>query len=47
VLTITPEMREGELLGQKWEDVDLPAGTFSMTRNGHVFEAQEREGVRY
>jgi integrase len=37
-------LRQGELLGLRWEDVDLEAGkvqvrrTLSLTRQGHVFE---------
>src|SRR5215213_12023560 len=37
-------LRQGELLGLRWEDVDLEAGklqvrrTLSLTRDGHVFE---------
>ena len=44
VLALHCSMREGELLGLMWEDVDLPAGrlsirrTLSETRTGHKFE---------
>lgn len=33
VLAITAGLREGELLGLKWEDVDLEAGTLSVRRS--------------
>ncbi len=45
VLAITSGMREGELLGLKWEDVNLAAKrlsirrTLSVTKDGRVFEA--------
>jgi integrase len=44
VLAIQCGLRQGELLGLKWEDVDLDAGklrirrTLSLTTEGHVFE---------
>jgi integrase len=44
VLAVHRGLRQGELLGLKWEDVDLQAGmlqvrrTLSLTKNGHVFE---------
>jgi integrase len=44
VLAIHRGMRQGELLGLKWDDVDLETGTLlvrrtlSLTRDGHVFE---------
>jgi integrase len=44
VLAVHRGLRQGELLGLKWDDVDLEAGTLqvrrtlSLTRNGHVFE---------
>ncbi len=44
VLAITAGLRRGELLGLKWEDLDLDAGTLqvrrtlSETRNGRVYE---------
>ena len=44
VLAVTAGLRRGELLGLKWEDLDLDAGmlqvrrTLSETRNGRVFE---------
>ncbi len=45
VLAITAGLREGELLGLKWEDLDLDAGTLSVrrtlseARSGRFFEA--------
>ena len=45
VLAVHAGLREGELLGLRWEDADLEAGTLqvrrtlSETRTGHVFEA--------
>ncbi len=46
VLAVHCGLREGELLGLKWEDVDLDAGTLAVRRTlsetkekGHVFEA--------
>ncbi|MCA3747837.1 MAG: site-specific integrase [Rubrobacter sp.] len=45
VLAVHCGLREGELLGLKWEDVDLDAGTLAVrrtlseTRTGHRFEA--------
>jgi integrase len=45
VLAITAGLREGELLGLKWDDVDLDAGTLSVrrtlseARSGRFFEA--------
>jgi integrase len=44
VLALHCGLREGELLGLKWADVDLDAGTLqvrrtlSETRTGHIFE---------
>ena len=44
VLAIHRGLRQGELLGLKWDDVDLLTGTLlvrrtlSLTRDGHVFE---------
>lgn len=44
VLALHCGLREGELLGLKWDDVDLEAGTLrvrralSETRTGHIFE---------
>ena len=44
VLAIHRGLRQGELLGLKWDDVDLEAGTLqvrrslSLTRDGHGFE---------
>lgn len=44
VIAITAGLRRGELLGLKWEDVDLDAGTLqvrrtlSETRDGRVYE---------
>ncbi len=45
VLAVHTGLRAGELLGLKWEDVDLEGGTLqvrrtlSETRTGHIFEA--------
>jgi integrase len=45
VLAVTTGMRQGELLGLRWADVDLEAGTLSvrrtlsMTRDGPIFTA--------
>lgn len=45
VLAITAGLREGEMLGLKWEDLDLNAGTLSVrrtlseARSGRFFEA--------
>ncbi len=44
ILAIHCGLREGELLGLKWDDVDLEAGTLrvrrtlSETRTGYIFE---------
>jgi integrase len=44
VLALYRGLREGELLGLKWDDLDLEAGTLSvrrtlsLTQNGHIFE---------
>src|SRR5215217_1874317 len=44
VLAVHRGLRQGELLGLRWEDVDLEAGilrvrrTLSLTKDGHVFE---------
>ncbi len=44
VLAVHRGLRQGELLGLRWEDVDLEAGTLqvrrtlSLTTEGHVFE---------
>ena len=44
VLAVHRGLRQGELLGLRWEDVDLEAGvlqirrTLSLTTDGHVFE---------
>src|SRR5919107_3356845 len=44
VLAVHRGLRQGELLGLKWDDVDLKAGTLlvkrtlSLTRDGHIFE---------
>ncbi len=44
VLAVHRGLRQGELLGLKWEDVDLEVGilqvrrTLSLTKDGHVFE---------
>ena len=45
IVAVTAGLREGELLGLKWEDVDLEAGklqvrrTLSEARSGRIFEA--------
>jgi integrase len=45
ILAVTAGLREGELLGLRWEDVDLGAGTMqvrrslSEARSGRIFEA--------
>jgi integrase len=45
VVAVTAGLREGELLGLRWEDVDLEAGTLqvrrtlSEARSGRIFEA--------
>lgn len=45
VLAVTSGLREGELLGLKWEDLDLETGTLqvrrslSEARSGRIFEA--------
>jgi len=45
VLAITAGLREGEMLGLKWEDLELDAGTLSVRRTlsearcGRLFEA--------
>src|SRR5215207_4738322 len=45
VLAVHRGLRQGELLGLKWDDVDLKGGTIqvrrtlSLTKNGHKFEA--------
>jgi integrase len=55
VVAITAGLRRGELLGLKWEDLDLDAGmlqvrrTLSETSSGHIFEAPKSgkgRGVR-
>ena len=55
VLAITAGLRRGELLGLRWEDMDLEAGmlqvrrTLSETRDGRIFEAPKSgkgRGVR-
>jgi integrase len=33
VLTVTTGMRQGELLGLLWKDVDLDAGTLKVSRS--------------
>jgi integrase len=52
VLAVTAGLRKGELLGLKWEDLDLDAATLqirrslSEARGGRIFEAPKggREG---
>jgi integrase len=45
LLAVTAGLRKGELLGLKWEDLDLETGmlqvrrSLSETRSGHIFEA--------
>ena len=45
VLAVTAGLRRGELLGLRWEDVDLESGTLQVRRTlsepkgGYVFEA--------
>ena len=45
VVAVTAGLRRGELLGLKWDDVDLDAGmlqvrrTLSEPKGGHIFEA--------
>ncbi len=44
-MAVTAGLRQGELLGLRWEDVDLEAGmlqvrrTLSEARTGRIFEA--------
>ena len=44
-MAVTAELRQGELLGLRWEDVSLEAGTLqvwrtlSEARTGRIFEA--------
>lgn len=52
VLAIHTGLRQGELLGLKWDDVDLEDGslqvrrTLSITKNGPVFTAPKTSGSR-
>jgi len=49
VLAITTGMRVGELLGLRWEDVDLEAGTLQVKRtvfNGHIEAPKTSKGRR-
>jgi integrase len=49
VLAITTGMRSGELLGLRWEDVDLEAGTLQIRRtvfNGHIEAPKTQKGKR-
>jgi integrase len=52
VLALTSGMREGELLGLKWEDVNLPVGTHSVrrtlskTNNRYIFEPPKNQKGR-
>jgi integrase len=45
IVAVTAGLRRGELLGMKWEDVDLEAGTLQVKRTlsepkgGYIFEA--------
>ncbi len=46
-------LRQGELLGLRWEDVDFEAGTLqvrrtlSLTKDGHVFEPSKNSKGRF
>ncbi|CAN5714430.1 site-specific integrase [soil metagenome] len=52
VLAVHTGLRQGELLGLKWDDVDLEEGslqvrrTLSITKNGPVFTAPKTSGSR-
>src|SRR5215203_3697148 len=53
VLAVHCGLREGELLGLKWDDVDLDAGTLAVRRtlsetreHGHVFELPKNAKAR-
>ncbi len=52
VLAVTTGLRQGELLGLKWEDVDLDAGTLQVrralttTKGGPVLAAPKTKGSR-
>jgi integrase len=52
VLAVTTGLRQGELLGLKWEDVDFEAGkisvqrTLSAAKNGSMFNSPKRNKSR-
>jgi integrase len=52
VLAVHTGLRQGELLGLKWDDVDLEDGslqvrrTLSITKNGSVFTSPKTTGSR-
>jgi integrase len=52
VLAIHTGLRQGELLGMKWDDVDLDDGTLQVrrtlarTKNGSVFTSPKTSGSR-
>jgi integrase len=53
-VAVTAGLRQGELLGLRWEDVDLEAGTLqvrralSEARSGRIFEVPKSgKGRRY
>ena len=52
VLAVNTDLRQGELLGLKWNDVDLEDGslqvrrTLAMTKNGPVFTSPKTPGSR-
>jgi integrase len=52
VLAIHTGLRQGELLGLKWDDLDLEDGslqvrrTLSITKSGHVFTSPKTSGLQ-
>jgi integrase len=49
VLAVTTGMRSGELIGLRWEDVDLEAGTLRVRRtvfNGRIEAPKSAKGKR-